>query len=122
MRDLEPHTTPYTKEPAARVRPAEARERIQAMAQDISELKKLSTAGGALVKVAKVAIPAGLEFAKAPSIVKGFGLVTALYPVLAKELPKVLVVKDVAWPEVAGEALDVSQPEAVELVNAFFAA
>lgn len=92
------------------------------MAQDISELKKLSTAGGALVKVAKVAIPAIVGFAKAPSFFAALALAKEVYPVAAEKLPKVLAVQDVAWPEVVGESLDVSEPEAKELVVAFFAA
>ena len=92
------------------------------MPQDISELKKLSVAGGALVKVAKVAIPAGIAFAKAPSFFGLLAIAKDVYPIAAEKLPKVLVVQEVVWPEVVGESLDVTKEEALELVTAFFAA
>lgn len=95
---------------------------MESMAQDISELKKLAVAGGALTKVAKVAIPAIVGFAKAPSFFSALALAKEVYPVAAEKLPKVLKVQEVAWPEVVGESLDVSESEAKELVVAFFSA
>ena len=90
------------------------------MKHDISELKKLAVAGGALVKVAKVVIPAGLELAKAVSFMTLISFARVVYPIVSAELPKVLIVQSIAWPEVAGEAIDIDAVEAVELVQSFF--
>lgn len=89
---------------------------------DVSELSKIATAGGAAAAIAKVAVPVIVEYSKAPTL---FGLIkvaSALFPVVQAKIAQVVAIKDVAWPEAGGEALDLEHAEAQAVVSAFFKA
>lgn len=74
-----------------------------AFAQDVSELKKIFVAGGAIASIVVAAIQK-----------------KNILSVIFEKVPYLLALKDLKLPEVLPEVLDLQNPECKELVDAFY--